>query len=415
MNNFYYHDLQSEVKIIKPDSIKKAKALGLTSSRFKNQEMSNSTKQIIQDAKKRDRTYMDLDEWGKSKYYQTNWCKLLKENCPDQIERINFQQISTDFFIQNYEKQAKPCVITNTTNHLEVEKYWTFGQLYERYKDVKFKIGEDDKGKKIRVELKYFLEYLVHNTDDSPLYMFESAIEDIKEAKKMIEKYEVPKFFKEDIFQYIGEKKRPPYRWFLVGPERSGTTVHIDPLWTSAWNTSFQGYKRWILFKPEVPKFIVKGKKYIPEGEDDDAIQYFTKILPQLIKEEGREKLGVIEFIQNPGETVFIPGGWWHAVINVTDTIAVTQNFMSSNNYTVVWRSLREERQKLAQYAIKKFKQRVPKMYDKIIELNRKDNHLMYYEKKKLRKKNMKKMNNFLNIIQRSLLILQKKTQIFKQ
>ncbi len=72
--------------------------------------------------------------------------------------------------------------------------------MYERYKDVKFKIGEDDKGKKIRVELKYFFEYLITNDDDSPLYMFESAIEDIKEARKMISSYEVPKFFKEDFF-----------------------------------------------------------------------------------------------------------------------------------------------------------------------------------------------------------------------
>jgi histone arginine demethylase JMJD6 len=116
------------------------------------------------------------------------------------------------------------------------------------------------------------MEYLIHNEDDSPLYMFESAIEDIKEAKSMISKYSVPKFFREDLFTHIGERKRPPYRWFLMGPERSGTTVHIDPLDTSAWNTSLQGYKRWVLFPPELPKSTVKARKYVRSGEDDDAI-----------------------------------------------------------------------------------------------------------------------------------------------
>ena len=29
---------------------------------------------------------------------------------------------------------------------------------------------------------------------------------------------------------------------------------------TSAWNTSLQGYKRWVTFGKDVPKSIVKGK-----------------------------------------------------------------------------------------------------------------------------------------------------------
>lgn len=96
----------------------------------------------------------------------------------------------------------------------------------------------------------------------------------------MITKYDVPKYFTDDFFRLVGEKLRPPYRWLLVGPERSGTTVHIDPLNTDAWNTSFCGMKRWVLFPPSIPKDIVKGRKYRPKGEDDEAIVYFAKMLP---------------------------------------------------------------------------------------------------------------------------------------
>ena len=51
---------------------------------------------------------------------------------------------------------------------------------------------------------KYYLEYLVYNTDDSPLYLFESSLETKEDTKEVINNYEVPKYFKDDLFQLLG-------------------------------------------------------------------------------------------------------------------------------------------------------------------------------------------------------------------
>lgn len=94
------------------------------------------------------------------------------------------------------------------------------------------------------MELQHFLSYMRSQQDDSPLYVFEGAFDDERRARGLLDMYTVPKYFQEDLLRFAGERRRPPYRWFLIGPKRSGTNVHVDPLGTSAWNTLVHGVKR---------------------------------------------------------------------------------------------------------------------------------------------------------------------------
>ena len=92
----------------------------------------------------------------------------------------------------------------------------------------------------------------------------------------------------------------------------------------------------------------MKGEHLRRPGEDNEAITYFTKILPRIKEDElakpGGPTLGCREIMQYPGDTIFVPGGWWHAVLNLEDSMAVTQNFASRVNFGEVWRKARVAR-----------------------------------------------------------------------
>ncbi|CAB9531869.1 demethylase and lysyl-hydroxylase [Seminavis robusta] len=172
-------------------------------------------------------------------------------------------------------------------------------------------------------------------TDDSPLAVYDSEFgEDNSPMHELLADYTVPPCFSDDLFglaveeddddedddDYNHANSRPPWRWILAGPPRSGTGLHIDPLWTNAWVTLLQGLKRWILIPPhvELPKGAGLREPQVP------SVIWFRDYYDKVQQLEG-----VVEILQNPGETVFVPNGWPHLVLNLEQTVAVTHNYAS--------------------------------------------------------------------------------------
>ena len=83
---------------------------------------------------------------------------------------------------------------------------------------------------------------------------------------------------------------------------------------------------------------------------------------------------------------------WWHGVQNLDLTIAITQNFVNEGNFESVWLNTRKGRKRLAVRFLAKLKKHYPEYYQKAVDLNTRDNFVMWDERDKYREKFAKKV-----------------------
>jgi len=190
--------------------------------------------------------------------------------------------------------------------------------------------------------------------DDSPLAIYDSDFGDDNATKELLEEYTVPRCFSDDLFSLVDNLhedsqvvERPPWRWILIGPQRSGTGMHVDPLWTNAWVTVLTGLKRWMLFPPETsPEAIgmFEGQPQIP------SVIWFRDYYQKVTCETWPKAWKPVQVLQYPGETVFVPNGWAHVVLNLEGTVAVTHNYASEfGPFERMWQQVVMDEPKFAQ------------------------------------------------------------------
>jgi hypothetical protein len=232
----------------------------------------------------------------------------------------------------------KPFILTQPVQEWPIYGEWTAEWLLKAYEHVIFRAESVD------WSLNTYINYMKQNEDESPLYLFDRGFaEKMKLATGTNEEstsYMAPRCFGDDLFDLLGSQ-RPDSRWIIMGPARSGSTFHKDPNATSAWNAVLTGSKYWLMFPsgPDIPP---------PPGvilsEDASEITSPLSIAEYLLTfhEMARSTPGCREGICYAGEVLHVPSGWFHLVLNLEESIAITQNFVPRRKLSDVLRFLRD-------------------------------------------------------------------------
>lgn len=245
------------------------------------------------------------------------------------VERVDGGRLSGDEFYKRFEEPGTPVILTGVVPNWRASERWNSKYLRDTSGDAQFVAGG------FEFSMSDYLDYAaaIEGKCDQPLYLFDSDF--ARKQPALGDDYETPHFFAEDLFQHMGRDMRPNYRWLIVGPRNSGSSFHKDPNATSAWNACVRGSKRWIMFPPDSPPPGVH-----PTADESDVtaplsvLEWYVNFY-ESSREVGKVA-GAVEATVQEGEIIFVPSGWWHAVINLEFSVAVTQNYVSRANFARV-------------------------------------------------------------------------------
>ena len=136
-----------------------------------------------------------------------------------------------------------------------------------------------------------------------------------------------------------------PLQHFAFGARASGTIPHFDchlPA-MDAWNTLVLGYKWWILY-PDLHQSLSQKKNVWCDSacsEDNIHLHYwYANVASQSQKFIHEASSKPISILQGPGDTIYIPDRWMHALLNLADTVSVTHNYASVTNIVRVFHQI---------------------------------------------------------------------------
>jgi histone arginine demethylase JMJD6 len=147
------------------------------------------------------------------------------------------------------------------------------------------------------------------------------------ECPSLLKDYQSPPVF-DRLERHVPESLRPRWRWIYLGPAGSGSALHVDVAQSSAWNAVVTGLKRWRFHSPDQEPLL--------NGGCVDTFAPDLERFPQYADSQA------IECLQEPGDVVFTPGGWWHQVRNEAPGISVTENFIDRANLEQVGEAARQ-------------------------------------------------------------------------
>ncbi|KOB52195.1 JmjC domain-containing protein 4 [Operophtera brumata] len=234
-----------------------------------------------------------------------------------------------DFF-ENHLIKNLPCIVQNVSTTWECSEKWIkngvidYEYITQTYGEMEAPVADccqilDYAQRTSNMKISQFMNYMQNDKKSNLLYLKDLHLKKLRPKDNF---YTIPKIFTSDwLNEYAHDNNEDDFMFVYIGPKNSWTPLHVDVYCSFSWSVNVTGRKKWILFPP---------------GEED-KLKEKPNQLQLLFDPEKNVDVKHYVIIQEQGDAIFVPSGWYHQVENQLDTISINHNWNNGCNIKFMW------------------------------------------------------------------------------
>ena len=252
----------------------------------------------------------------------------------DKIDRHEWSQLGSRRYVRDYVNPLKPVVITGALDHWPARTKWTLDFFRDHYGNLPLEID----GRKL--SMAKLIAEVAASTPQAPApYLRNFPVKSLPEVLQAdiapMPSCTGPNWLNHPLIAARAVLTFPEL--YIGGNGARFPVLHYDGLHTHAFLMQIRGVKEYIGFSPDQTPYMYSrnapihaktGEMYANLSEINDVENWDRSRFALFGKATG------VRFTLHPGETLFMPSGWWHTARILSPSITISINGANAANWS---------------------------------------------------------------------------------
>jgi len=239
----------------------------------------------------------------------------------DEIDRR--AGLSPDQFEREFLRPLRPVVLTDAIAHWPALGRWSPQFFKTEHGDLEIEVDGET------MRLGDLVDRIEESTEDSPApYLRNQALSEWP-PELFAEVVPMPSCTRPNWLESRFFPSRRPLTYpevYIGGRGARFPVLHYDGLHTHAFLMQLYGDKEYIVFSPEQTAYMYPSDDDPNKSRIDDVLEPDLTAYPLFDQAQGAR------FRLHPGETLFVPAGWWHTARILSPSVTVSINAVNRAN-----------------------------------------------------------------------------------